>query len=77
MFLDVNCLVNSRNSKQSKSLLQEIAHGHETTISIVGLNGIVHESTFNVERTADCLAKMKEALNKQMTGRMYAGTRSR
>ena len=57
--------------------MKDIAHGHETTISIVGLNGIVHESTFNVERTAECLDKMKEALNKQMSGRMYAGTRSR
>ena len=57
---------------------QAISHGHETTISIVGLNGVVHESTFSEEKTADSLDALRnEALQKKMLGRMYGGTRNR
>ena len=60
------------------TMYQAISHGHETTISIVGLNGVVHESTFSEEKTADSLDALKnEALQKKMFGRMYAGTRNR
>jgi hypothetical protein len=57
---------------------QAISHGHETTISIVGVNGVVHESTFNEAKTADSLDALRnEALQKKIFGRMYGGTRNR
>ena len=39
-------------------LLQPMAHGHETTISVKGLNGVVLESTFTEEKTADFLDRL-------------------
>ena len=40
---------------------------------MVGANGVVHESIFNEEKTADSLFDHK----KKMYGRMYGGTRNR
>ena len=39
-------------------LFQPMAHGHETTISVKGLNGVVLESTFTEEKTADFLDRL-------------------
>ena len=50
--------INMISDKIAFVLFQPMAHGHETTISVKGLNGVVLESTFTEEKTADFLDRL-------------------
>ena len=46
--------------------LQPLAHGHESTISVKGFNGVCLESTYSEEETAHFLGKIiKDSLQRQ------------
>ena len=46
--------------------LQPLAHGHETTISVKGFNGVCLESTYSQAETEDFLKKIiKDSQNRQ------------
>ena len=46
--------------------LQPLAHGHESTISVKGFNGVCLESTYSEEETAHFLRKIiKDSVQRQ------------
>ena len=52
--------------------LQDIAHGHETTISLTGLNGVLLESTFSAQQTRlELEAARQEAQQRETVRKLF------
>ena len=55
---DKSCM-RSRNKALKIFCSQPLAHGHESSICVKGFNGVVLESTYSEEKTADFLDSLK------------------
>ena len=54
-----------------------MAHGHESSICVKGFNGVVLESTYSEEKTADFLDSIRTKATEREHYRAYLEGRSR
>ena len=67
---DLSC-VRSCNKALKIFCSQPLAHGHESSISVKGFNGVVLESTYSEEKTADFLDSLRTKATEREHYRAY------
>ena len=73
---DKNCMRSCNNLKQY-FCSQPLAHGHESSICVKGFNGVVLESTYSEEKTADFLDSLKTKAMEREHYRAYLEGRTK